>query len=221
LSASAAPTTSAVLPGLSRKADERTLVLANPGEAGGRVEVKITGKESSFAPAGLESIEVPAGEVVVTDLTETLLAAAGQEDVSLTLEGTVPVVASLRNVVGSDVMHLPAVRAGTGRTGAAVAATGEQVLLLTTTLDRGGAVTARFLGDEVAKKDARWRGRLKPGTTTAVPAPDGAVAVVVDGVPSYAGGVRTRTTTGATFLPLRPLVYDQVLPEVTPALPDE
>ena len=51
--------------------------------------------------------------------------------------------------------------------------------------------------------------------------PDGTVAVLADGSAPYAGGVRTRTSKGSMFLPLRTLQFDQVLPEVTPALPDE
>ena len=94
LGASAAPSTSLVVPGLSRTADERTLVLANPGDTGGRVEVRITGKQSTFAPAGLEPIEVPAGQVVITDLTERLQGQlADGEDTALQLTSTVPVTA--------------------------------------------------------------------------------------------------------------------------------
>ena len=218
LGASSPPATSLVLPGLSRTADERTLVLANPGDAGGRVEVRVTGSRSTFAPAGLEPIEVPAGEVVTTDLTERLRGQlADGEDVALQLTSTVPVTASMRGVVGGDLVQLPAVTAVTGQSAAMVAPSGDQVLLLTTTKAGGGGFRVRFLGD----KPSTWRSRLKPGTTTAVPVPDGAVALLVDGSAAYAGGLRARTSRGSMFLPLRPLLFDQVLPEVTPALPDE
>ena len=91
------------------------------------------------------------------------------------------------------------------------------MVLLTTTNAGGGGFKMKFLGE----KPSTWRGRLKPGTTTAVPVPDGTVALVADGPAPYAGGVRTRTSRGSMFLPLRTLQFDQILPEVTPALPDE
>ncbi len=193
-------------------------MLANPGDTGGRVEVKITGKQSTFAPAGLEPIEVPAGQVVITDLTEQLQGQlADGEDTALQLTSTVPVTASMRGVVSGDLVQLPAVTAVSGQTAAMVAPSGDQSLLLTTTNAGGGGFKVTFLGD----KPSTWRGRLKPGTTTAVPVPDGTVAVLADGPAPYAGGVRTRTSKGSMFLPLRTLQFDQVLPEVTPALPDE
>ena len=218
LGASALPSTSLVVPGVSRTADERILVLANPGDTGGRVQVKITGKQSTFAPAGLEPIEVPAGQVVITDLTERLAGQlAADEDTALQLTSTVPVTASMRGVVSGDLVQLPAVTAVSGQTAAMVAPSGDQSLLLTTTNAGGGGFKVSFLGD----KPSTWRGRLKPGTTTAVPVPRGTVAVLADGPAPYAGGVRTRTSKGSMFLPLRTLQFDQVLPEVTPALPDE
>ena len=217
LAASAAPSTSLVLPGLSREASERTLVLANPGDAGGRVEVKVTGERSTFAPSGLEPIQVPAGQVVVTELTDQLLEALEGEDAALQLTSTVPVTGSMRAVVGADLVHLPAVPAGSGQTVAMVPPSGERVLMLTTTT-KGGAFRVRFLSDG---EPSTWRSRLKPGVTTPVPVPDETVAVLVDGAAPYAGGVRTRTTRGAMFLPLRTPLFDQVLPEVTPALPTD
>ena len=219
LAASADPATSLVVPGLSKQADERTLVLANPGDAGGRVEVKVTGAQSTFAPAGLEPIEVPAGEVVVTELSEQLQAALAQdEDAALQLTSTVPVTASMRGMVSGDLVQLPAVAPASGEMAAMVPPSGEQVLMLTTSDAGGGAFKARFVGGD---KPSNWRARLKPGTTTPVPVPEGTVAVVVDGAAPYAGGVRTKTSRGALFLPLRTLLFDQVLPEVTPALPDD
>ncbi|MET1060861.1 MAG: DUF5719 family protein [Nocardioides sp.] len=218
LAASSTPTTSLMVPGLSRTADERTLVLANPGDAGGRVEVKITGTRSTFAPAGLEPIEVPAGEVVITDLTEQLKGQLeGDEDAALQLTSTVPVTGSMRAVVAGDLVQLPAVTAVSGQTAAMVPPSGDQALLLTTTNAGGGGFKVTFLGD----KPSTWRGRLKPGTTTAVPVPDGTIGLLADGPAPYAGGVRTRTSKGSLFLPLRTLRFDQILPEVTPALPDE
>ena len=215
LSASGAPSTSLVLPGLSRQASERTLVLANPGDAGGRVEVKVIGARGTFAPSGLEPIRVPAGQVVVTELTDQLRRALEGEDVALQLTSSVPVTGSMRAVVGDDLVQLPAVPATSGQTSVMVPPSGERVLVLSTTTN-GGAFSVRFLG---AGRPTTWRSRLKPGITTAVPVPAETVAVVVDGVAPYAGGVRTRTTRGAMFLPLRTPLFDQILPEVTPALP--
>jgi hypothetical protein len=203
---------------MSRTADQRTLVLANPGDSGGRVELRVAGARSTFAPAGLKPIEVPAGEVVVTELTEQLSQVLSKEDAALQLTSTVPVTASVRAVVGGDLVHLPAVPARAGLTASMVPPSGEQTLLLTTSGDRGGGFKVRFLG---TGRPTTWRGRLQPGITTPVRVPADTVAVLADGPAPYAGGVRTRTSRGATFLALRPLLFDQVLPEVTPALPTE
>ena len=220
LTAAGEPAASLTIPGLTRDADERTLVLANPGEAGGRVKIRVTGKRTTFAPAGLKPIEVPPGEVVITDLTRQLADAVSNDDAALELTSTVPITGSLRNVVDSDLLQLPAVNATSGRTATTAPEKGERKLMLTTTADKGGAFEVTFVGADKAK-DAEWRGRLKPGTTTVVPVPDGTVAVLADGPAPYVGGVQTSGGGGVSFLPLRELVYDRILPEVTPALPYE
>ena len=215
LTAASAPATELVVPGLSKQADSHTLVLANPGDAGGRVELKIAGRQSTFAPAGLEPIQVPAGRVVVTPLSDEVMKQLGKEDASLHLTGTVPVTASVRSVVDDDLVHLPGVPPAEGQTAAMVPPKGDHTLLVTTTTG-GGSFEARFLTDGPEKT---WQARLQPGTTTPVDIPDGTIGIVIQGAAPYAGGVRTVTDTGATFLPLRPLALDQILPKVTPALP--
>jgi hypothetical protein len=218
LTAAAEPATTLAVPGLARSADERTLVLANPGDAGGRVELRVTGRRSTFAPSGLEPIEVPAGQVVVTDLTDQLAGAVDGDDTALELTSTVPVTGSLRQVVDADLVPLAAVPLATGRTATTAPERGDRTLVLTTGPDKGGAYEVRFVG---ATEDGDWRGRLKPGTTTVVEVPDGTVAVLADGPAPYAGGVRSRSGSGSSFLPLRTLTYDRILPKVSPALPDE
>ncbi|MDN5896550.1 MAG: DUF5719 family protein, partial [Nocardioides sp.] len=95
----APPANEQVIPGLPRKADENTLVLINPGADEGRVSLKVRGADSEFAPTGLSDIRVPAGRVVVTELTDKLKQAIAKEDTSLAITSTVPVAASLRTVV--------------------------------------------------------------------------------------------------------------------------
>ena len=215
LTAASAPATELVVPGLSKQADSHTLVLANPGDAGGRVELKIAGKRSTFAPAGLEPIQVPAGRVVVTPLSDEVMKQLAKEDASLQLTGTVPVTASVRSVVDDDLVHLPGVPPGGGSDGGDGAAEGRPHPA-DHDHDRGWLVR-RTLPDR------------RPGEDLAGPSP---------ARHHHAGrhpgrhhrdrragsrAVRRRgahvTDTGATFLPLRPLALDQILPEVTPALP--
>ena len=215
LTAASAPATELVVPGLSKQADSHTLVLANPGDAGGRVELKIAGKRSTFAPAGLEPIQVPAGRVVVTPLSDEVMKQLAKEDASLQLTGTVPVTASVRSVVDDDLVHLPGVPPAEGQTAAMVPPRGDHTLLVTTPTG-GGSFEARFLTDGPEKT---WQARVQPGTTTPVDIPEGTIGIVLQGAAPYAGGVRTVTDTGATFLPLRALALDQILPKVTPALP--
>lgn len=215
LADTAAPATSLLLPGLPRRADERVLTLVNPGEDAGRVTVRVVGARSTFAPRGLEEISVPAGRVVVTDLTAALRPAVADEDASLLVTSTVPMAAAMRSVVSGDLVHHVAVPAATGRSAAAVPQRGDSTVVLTST-DVAGTLTVTFVGPRGQTSTSR----LLPGRSVAIAVPAGTVAVIVDGGASaYAAALRTVRREGASLLPLRPVVTDQLVPAVRPAWP--
>jgi len=216
VAATRAPATSLLLPGLLRRADERVLTLVNTGDSEGRVTLQVVGARSTFAPRGIEEIRVPAGRVVVTDLTDQLAAAVRDEDAALLVTGTVPVAAGLRSVVAGDVVHQPALEPAAGRSAALVPRRGDGTLVVTAAGD-AGSLDVTFVGSDGAGPEVR----LQSGISTALRVPAGTVAVVVDGGAPYVAAVRTLRPEGAALLPLRALVSDQLIAAVRPAWPPQ
>jgi hypothetical protein len=212
----AAPATSLVLPGLTRKADERTLVLVNPGVDEGRVSLQVVGARTTFTPTGLDEIRVPAGRVVMTDLTDSLTRALAKEDASLLVTSTVPVGAGLRSVVDGDLVHNVALPPTAGTSAAMVPARGENTLVVTAS-GSSGRISVTFLGGSSKARETA----VQSGTSRVLKVPAGTVAVLVRSDATFSGAVRTVRPGGASLLPLRPLVTDQVIPAVRPAWPPQ
>lgn len=212
----AVPATSQLVPGLLREADERTLVLANPGDTEARVDLRVVGARSTFSPAGIEELRVPAGRVLVTELTDALVGALAGEDASLRMDATVPVVAGLRSVVEGDLVHQPAVPLEGGRAAGLVPVGGRSTLVLASG-DVAGPVRVTFVGGRGSTRQTR----LVPGTTVAVDVPPGTTAVLVEAKVGYAAAVRTVGADGAALLPVRPLVVDQLIPAVRAVWPPQ
>ncbi|KRF14310.1 DUF5719 family protein [Nocardioides sp. Soil796] len=210
----AAPATTQLVPGLPRTMDEPKLVLANPGADAGRVTLQVVGERSTFTPSGLKEISVGSGEVVVADLPPKLVKQLAEENASLRITSTVPVSGSLRAVVSGDLVHLPAVEELTGDSATALPGGAGSVLTLTPT-DKAGQARVEFPGQDRDPETVR----LTPGTTTTVPIPAKARAVVVRGTTAYVGSVRTITPKGASVLPLQALDVEQLIPDVRPEWP--
>jgi hypothetical protein len=206
------PATALVLPGLPRRAGERTLVLANPGDLEARVTLRVAGADSPFSPTDVPEIRVPAGRVVTTDLTGPLRQAVVGEDAALLVSSSTPVVGSMRSVVAGDLVHSSAVPPGNGPTAAMVPAGGDAALLLTAS-EQAGAVRVEFLGGRPGTREAAVRRE----TTLSIPVPEGTTSVRVTTDVPYLGAVRTVGDRGAALLPLRPLVLDHLIPHVAPA----
>ena len=80
-----------VLPGVAAGAGERLLQVVAPGDSDAIVKVKLVTESGSFAPSGLDVLEVPAGSVAQVDLAPATGAAAA----AVTLEADVPVTAGV------------------------------------------------------------------------------------------------------------------------------
>jgi len=212
----AAPATSLLLPGLARKADERTLALVNPGQDEGRVSLQVVGARSTFAPTRLEEIRVPAGRVVTTDLTDSLARALAKEDASLLVTSTVPVAAGMHSVVDDDLVHNVALPPAAGSSAALVPARGDSVLVLSAS-GSSGRFTVSFLGPRNRQRSSS----VQAGTSRALAIPAGTVAVLVRSAVTYSAAVRTVSDAGAALSPLRPLVVEQLIPAVRPAWPPQ
>lgn len=205
------PSRRQVLPGLTRTASARVLTLVNPGRREARVTLQVAGARSTFAPSGIEEIRVPAGRVVVTDLTRTLKELTAAEDVALVVTSTEPVAAGLRATVAGDLVHHPAVAPRVAESAAVVPEAGTTTLVLTSV--------------EAAKVTVRWGSgatsvvELAAGTTKAVPAPAKARYVVVSGDVPVSAALRVQADKGAALLPLRALLTELLVPSVRPAWP--
>lgn len=214
LTATAAPSRRQLMPALTRKASSRVLTLVNPGRDEARIALSLVGARSTFAPAGVEEIRVPAGRVVVTDLTAALGTALEAEDAALLLESNVPVASSLRATVGGDLVHHPAVPVRAGTTAAVLPPSGGSSVVVTA-------------GEVAAQVTVTWAGaagqptvvKLLPGTTQAFEAPAGARFVTVESSTPYAAAVRVAAANGAAVLPLRALLNELLVPAVRPAWP--
>lgn len=93
--------------GLSRRADSRTLLVANPGDRTATVNLLVSGKDGIFTPRGLDKAEVRPGAIAAVDLPESL----GKESLSMKVRSDEPVTAAVRSVSpgsGSDVAYAAA-----------------------------------------------------------------------------------------------------------------
>jgi hypothetical protein len=214
VSTTAAPTDAdQIIPALARQADERTLVLVNPGDDEGRVTLQVVGRRSTFQPSALEEIRVPAGRVVVTDLTRGLARAVADDDASLVVSSTVPIGVGLREVVAGDLVHHPGMTGAAGAAAALVAPTGQSVVVVAPT-EVTGNFTLEFVG-----RTGTTRAVVQARTAGSFRVPPGSSAVIVRAEVPYVAAVRTIAPGGAALLPLRPLVLEQLLPAVAPAWP--
>jgi len=91
LPAAAPPARRQVVPGVVAGAGERLLQVVAPGDADAIVKLKLVTESGSFAPAGVDVLEVPAGSVAEVDLAGVTEAAA----VAVSLEADVPVTAGV------------------------------------------------------------------------------------------------------------------------------
>ena len=112
LPVAAPPARHQLLPGVVAGTGERHLQVVAPGESDAIVKVRLVAESGTFAPAGLDVIEVPAGTVKDVDLAPF---AAG-EAVAVSLDADVPVTAGVLDQVtasGSDVQDVAYTAAGT------------------------------------------------------------------------------------------------------------
>jgi hypothetical protein len=87
----AAPARRQVLPGVAAGAGERLLQVVAPGDSDAIVKVRLMTESGSFAPSGLDVLEVPAGSVAQVDLAPATGAAAA----AVSLDSDVPVTAGV------------------------------------------------------------------------------------------------------------------------------
>lgn len=172
-----APSRDQVVGGVVEGAEGRTLLLLNPGTRTARVDVSTIGRRSTFAPAGLQRLRVPAGALRVVKVP----ASAGYDPQAMRVTSDQPVAASVRMAPGSkDHAYAEAQPALAGPAvvpvdvGADVAA---PRLVLTAP---AGAATARVQTFDAAMRPLAARTvKLAAGTTREVRVPGKGAAYAV------------------------------------------
>ncbi|TCM37838.1 DUF5719 family protein [Kribbella sp. VKM Ac-2568] len=97
LHASAPPAKSLVVPGIAPGAGERSLTLANPGDLQATATLTVNGPNGPFKPAGLSTVQIPAGAVKSVRMDKVLNGDAS----AITISSDQPLAGSVRNVDAS------------------------------------------------------------------------------------------------------------------------
>lgn len=87
------------LSGVPTGGRSRDLYVANPGDLEAIVTVRVSGKDGTFSPTGLDSVTVPPGSVQQVDLTKALPA---KEATSVRVASRTPVLAVVRTSAQRD-----------------------------------------------------------------------------------------------------------------------
>lgn len=209
------PSETSYVVGLGGRPGDRTLTVANPGDAQARVGLRLVTGESEFAPAALEELEIAPQSVVEVDLARLLRGRDGQGVRALRLDATAPITAALRTVAAGDLSLAVAGSELTSRTAAVLPAGAKRLVVAGAT--RPGVLTwtahdadGRQIGEERVEIDPGTAERIKvPSRATVLDVRierTGAVAVVEVGPP------------GLAVLPLTELVTTAQVPDVRQAL---
>ena len=211
-----------LLLGLPKGKGARTLQLANPGEEVVRAQVKVVTGDTSFAPAGLNTVTVPAGGTTSVSLTKVLTKALGDGAVGVEVTADGAVTASLLTDLGTDEAFT--VAAPVIREGAATllpVAPGKHATPVTATLyvsaDSAGAATVTAY-DASGKKLLRKRVGEQHGHTSALRLPKGTAFLRVVPQSTQIRGAVLLTGDGASVVPLRELLTRGLVPQISPGL---
>ena len=216
-----------VVPGVPAGVSKVVLSVLAP-ESDATVGLRILSPDGGFVPAGSESVDAAAGQLVQVDVTAALSKAAG----SLVLRSDTPVVAGVRYLLpasdgGGDFAYAAAAPVLTGPaavsglsdagglgTSLVIASVGKPSrLTLTTVPATGGAGTSR---EVTVPADTTIVAALAPPVAGAVF--NVVVTPVGDGGQVYVARVSARRTTTATFVtgyPLAPVRATLVVPQAS------
>lgn len=209
------PSTGAYLPGVAAGGGLRDLVVGNPGAEQARVQLRLVTPRSEFAPRRSPEIVVPAGSTVTVPLGGVLGTSAAEGTAALRLDSEVPVVATLRSVVGGEVVAVPAAAPVAEETGL-VKPDGPATLVLAGAASATEVVVRSRRGDGSELQPQRLR--LAPGTSGSVDLPAAARWVSVDpGAAAVHAAVRLGDGPGEV-VPLVALTTSRWEPHVSPAL---
>lgn len=201
-------------PGTAR--DDR-LVLANTSEDEGRAQIRVVTKDASFAPDNLPEVSLRPQSVTTVRLAGVLATALKDGAIGLEVRSTVPATATLRSVIGGDLVHAAPVTAGDATMTSFVPPGTAQVLLGQASAIGTVRVRSYAHGKLIGTKTVE----TTPGTGGVVELPKGAdfVEVTPDRTSVHAALLvsgRPGASTGATVVPLVPTPTERLVPSVRP-----
>jgi hypothetical protein len=218
--------------GLPAGQGSRTLQLVNPGSAVVQAQVKVITGDTSFAPAGLGTISVPAGSTTSVPLTKVLTQAStkaggkGETPVGVEVIADGPLATSVLTDLGSDLAVtvpdtevkaeaatlLPAASGQGKGNGKGSGVTGSLYL----SADAAGAAKVTAY-DVSGKQVLRKRVGVQQGHTVTVRLPRGAAFLTVTPQGAVVRGGVVLQGTGATVIPLHELLTQGLVPQLQPA----
>ncbi|WP_139978192.1 DUF5719 family protein [Nocardioides litoris] len=221
LASQSAPAATNLLLGVPSGTGPRSLVLANTAESEGRASISFVTGRSTFAPAGLEAVELPPRSTVVVPLTQPLAQAATDGEagrpVGLQVESTVPATAALSGFVRGDLATAVPVDPLAG-SGTAVLPAGDKTLVLGGSGSPGVVtVTAR---DADGRQLAEERVEVAAGRAPSIELPGAARLVTVAAARTTVQAVVLVVGDGgATVVRVREPVTTGLVPDVRVGLP--
>jgi hypothetical protein len=211
-----------LLLGLPTGHGTRTLQIANPGTDVVRAQVKIVTGDTSFVPAGLDTITVKAGATTSVSLTKVLDKALADGALGVEIVADGPVTASVLTDLGTDLsMTVPDTVIRSEAATLLPVAAGKGAIAVTGTLylsaDSAGAATVTAY-DASGKKLLDKRVGEQQGHTVAVRLPRGAAFVKVVPESTDLRGAVVLTGAGASVIPLHELLTQGLVPQIQPGL---
>ena len=187
----------------------RTLVVANPTDDEARVQVKVIGAQSTFAPEGFDEISVPPQSVLVRNVDSIIGTAQTRDAVGLLVTSSQPVTASVRSLVHDELSSAVAVPAFSHA--GLVVPDGDATLVVAAPDEAGSAqVTAYSAGGKLLL-DRRIAAKKLTGATLALPAHT-AYVLVSSTTATLHGAVRIDSARGEITLPLGDAVTSGLIP---------
>ena len=193
----------------------RVLTVANPGDSEVRVELKLVGLDSEFAPAGVEELRLAPESVQEIDLSRVLRGRVAEDVQAVRLDATGPITATLRMQVSDDLALAVAGPRVDSEAGVALPAGAKRIVVAGATAP--GVVVLQVWDADGEEVVSERRVEIEPATATRIRVPDdAAMALVRLGRTSAVVSVEV-VDQGLSVLPLDQLVTTGLLPDVRPA----
>ena len=205
------PSLSNTIVGVASGSGTRTLVVANPSDNEARVQVRVIGSRSTFAPEGFDEISVPPQSVVIRNVDAIIGTAQTKDAVGLLVTSTQAVTASVRSLVDDELSSAVAVEAFT--MAGLVVPSGKATLMVAAPDQAGSAQVTAYSPGGRTLLDQRIAAKKLTGFTLALP--HGTAYVLVrSATATLHGAIRVEMSRGVVTLPLQDAVMSGLIPAV-------